>query len=394
MKRKIITAGLILVFAGLLGWRIYEAIVQRRAPETRRGRPAVAVELAEISRRPVRETGVFTGSLRPRSRFEAAPKVAGRLERLLVNIGDEIASGDLIAVLDGEEYSQQVAQARAELDVSRASLADAESSLGLAARDLERVRELHMQRIASDSELDEAEARHRVAEARVEVARAQIKQRQAALRSAEVRLAYTRITASWENGEETRLIGERFVDEGTMLRANDKVVSVVDTSVMLAVVYVIEGDFPSIRTGQPVGLRVDAYPGRAFSGRVARRAPVLDEASRQARVEVEVPNPERLLAPGMFARVAIEFDQRPDALTVPRAALARRNGLEGVFLADREEMTARFVPVELGIASDGHVEVVSPEIEGEVVTLGHHLLENGGAIAPAGGGRPEGGGRR
>ncbi len=392
--KKIIILAVVLILAGLLGWRIYLAIAARRAPESRRGRPAVAVELAEVARRPVREAAVFTGSLLPRSRFDAAPKVAGRLERLLVNIGDEVESGDLIAVLDGEEYAQQVAQSRAELDVSRASLADAESSLGLAARDLERTRELHEQRIASDSELDEAEARHRVAEARVEVARAQIKQRQAALRSAEVRLAYTRISASWDDGEGPRLIGERFVDEGTMLRANDPVVSVVDTSVMLAVVYVIEGDFAAIRTGQPVELTVDAYPGRSFSGRVARRAPVLDEASRQARVEVEVPNPDRLLAPGMFARVAIEFDRRPDALTVPRAALVRRDGLEGVFLADREEMIARFVPVERGIASDGYVEVVSPEIEGEVVTLGHHLLENGGAIAPAGSGRPEGGGRR
>lgn len=392
--KKIVITSVAVIFVGLLGWRIYLAIAARRPPESRRGRPAVAVELAEVSRRPVREEAVFTGSLFPRSRFEAAPKVAGRLERLLVNIGDEIASGDLIAVLDGEEYAQQVAQARAELDVSRASLADAESSLGLAGRDLERTRELHEQRIASDSELDEAEARHRVAAARVEVARAQIKQRQAALRSAEVRLAYTRISASWEDGEGPRLIGERFVDEGAMLRANDPVVSVVDTSVMLAVVYVIEGDFPAIRTGQPVELTVDAYPGKSFSGRVARRAPVLDEASRQARVEVEVPNPDRLLAPGMFARAAVEFDERTDALTVPRAALVRRNGQEGVFLAAREEMTARFVPVERGIASDGHVEIVSPELAGEVVTLGHHLLEDGGAIAPAGGGRPEGGGRR
>ncbi len=391
--KKVIVITLVALFAGLLGWRIYSRVREGRADPVQRVQRAVAVEVRPIARRTIRNTAVLTGSLLPRSRFNAAPNVAGRLEKLLVNIGDEIESGDLIAVLDGEEYFQQVAQARAELDVSRANLADAESALGLATRDTDRVRELHGQGIASDAELDEAEARLRVAEARVQVARAQIAQREAALRSAEVRLAYTRIHAAWKDGEGPRLIGERFVDEGATLRANDPVVSVVDTAVMLAVVYVIEGDFPAIRPGQPVELTVDAYPGRRFSGRVARRAPVLDEASRQARVEIEVPNPDRTLAPGMFARVGIEFDQRPEALTVPQAALVRRNGTQGVFLADRETLTARFVPVETGITSDGHVEVVSPEIEGEVVTLGHHLLEEGGPITLANPGGAAGGRR-
>ena len=82
----------------------------------------------------------------------------------------------------------------------------------------------------------------------------------------------------------------------------------------------------------------------------------------------------------MFVRARIEVDRHDGATVVPYSALARRNGQQGVFLVDRQEMKARFVPVETGIDNAELVEIVRPPLEGLVATLGHHLLEDGSAV--------------
>jgi RND family efflux transporter MFP subunit len=380
MKRLILIL-LALALAAGVAWRLHSVL--SKAPEGRRrgGSRAVAVALEPVRRQTVRDVGEFTGTLQAESRFVIAPKVPGRLEKLMVNIGDTVARGDLVAVVESEEYEQQVAQARAELEVSRANLAESRSALNVSKREFDRARELREQKVASEAELDEAEARYSAAQAKHEVAEAQIRQKEAALKTAEVRLGYTRIHAAWEDADERRVIAERFVDEGALLKVNDPIVSVVDLSRVIAVVHVIERDFPDIRLGQSVTIRTDAYGDRRFSGTIVRRAPILREESRQARVEIEIPNPDRLLAPGMFVRAEIEFAEHKDATVVPVAALVRRNSDRGVFLADMTEKKVRFVPTEVGVIDGAVAEVLKPaELDGLVVALGHHLLEDGGAI--------------
>jgi multidrug efflux pump subunit AcrA (membrane-fusion protein) len=112
-------------------------------------------------------------------------------------------------------------------------------------------------------------------------------------------------------------------------------------------------------------------------------APLLKETSREARVEVEIPNPEGVLKPGMFVRAAIEFDRHANATVVPFEALAQRDGRQGVFLADLTEKKAHFVPVTVGIKNGGEVEVTAPPLSGMVVTLGQHLLTDGSPITVA-----------
>jgi multidrug efflux pump subunit AcrA (membrane-fusion protein) len=107
---------------------------------------------------------------------------------------------------------------------------------------------------------------------------------------------------------------------------------------------------------------------------------LLKETSRQARVEIEVPNRNRLLKPGMFIRVQIELNRHDDATVVPVAALTKRNSQQGVFLADTQNMKAHFIPVTLGIVNTELAEVVKPSLSGSVVTVGDHLLEDGSSI--------------
>jgi len=127
-------------------------------------------------------------------------------------------------------------------------------------------------------------------------------------------------------------------------------------------------------------ITTDAFPNDFFSGRVARIAPVLKEQSRQARVEIDIANEDMRLKPGMFVRTQLQFAVHENAATVPISALVTRNGTQGVFLADRQEQIARFVPVRLGIVTSDRAEVLDPSLSGEVVTLGVHLMVDGASI--------------
>jgi RND family efflux transporter MFP subunit len=133
-------------------------------------------------------------------------------------------------------------------------------------------------------------------------------------------------------------------------------------------------------TGQEAVVTTDAYPERRFFGKVVRIAPLLKETSRQARIEIEVPNPDQSLRPGMYVRIQIEFEKHQDAMVVPMPALIKRQDQEGIFMVDPEKKIVRFVPVTVGIANDQWVEVKDPPFTGLVVTLGQHLLSDGAPV--------------
>ena len=381
--RKIIAVVVALAVLGLLGWQVYERLSNARKPAgPRRGSAAVAVNVAPVTRGAIRDVSLFTGSLKPKSYFVCAPKIAGPLKRLLVNIGDVVKPGQLIAVIDDAEYAQQEVQQQAEVEVAKATVEESRSVLEIARRDLARAESLRAKGVASEAELDEAKARIAAQQARYRVAQAQLAQREAALKAAQVRLSYATIRASWrdEEGGGQRIVGERFVDEGAMLPANAPIVSIIDLDPVIALIHVIERDYSKIAVGHQAALTTDAFPDKRFTGKIARVAPLLKETSRQSRVEIEIPNSDGLLKPGMFVRAHIEFARHDNATLVPQAALAKRNGRQGVFLVDQEAKTAKFVPLRIGIVDPERVEVLGPALSGEVVTLGHHLLEDGGAI--------------
>lgn len=306
--------------------------------------------------------------------------MAGWLKKLLVNVGDIVYQNQVIAILDDEEFAQQVEQARAELKVAQANAENCTSDLDMAKREYERSKALREKQIASASELDVSEGAFNASRAKLKVSLAQVAQKDAALKAADLRLSYTKVHAFWENDEQKRVVGERFVDEGALLQVNQPIVSILENDPQTAVVYVIERDYPKVKTGQEAVVTTDAYPDRTFTGTIVRIAPLLRESSRQARVEFEVPNPEHLLKPGMFVRTRVEFATQKNATLAPLTALVRRNGKEGVFIADTANLKARFVPVTTGIINGELAEITKPEISGIVITMGNHLLEDGSDI--------------
>lgn len=387
-KLLFITVALIAIVAA--GWETHRRIAASAEMGQANRSVAVAVEVRPVRRDVIRDIGVFTGSLVPKSQFVVASKATGWLRELLVDIGDGVRRNEVIAILDDEQFTRQVEQARAELQVAKANAENGASALDLAKREYERVMALREKQIASAAELDAAAAQHNASQTQLKVALAQVAQREAALEAAKLQLSYTQVRAFWEAGDPNRVVGERFVDEGALVQVNQPIVSILENNPLVAVIFVIERDYPKIRIGQPAILTTDAYPGKTFAGSIQRIAPLIRETSRQARVEIEVPNPDHLLKPGMFARAQVEFATHENATLIPFDAIVRRSGQEGVFLVEEAAPTApgsaepvlhvRFVPVTTGIFNREVVEIVEPVISGSVVTLGNHLLEDGSRV--------------
>ncbi len=380
-KRRILIllAALFLLF---LLWRIFTLIFSGgEKAKQGGGQLPVAVEADTVRHEAIEEIRQFTGSVYPIYQYVLAPKVSGRLLTIRKRIGDWVRAGEVVAVIDDAEYQQALREAEANLKIAEASLIEAESQALLASQELERVRLLKEKGIAAQAEFDVASSNEVARKSRLELARAQVEQRQAALKSAQIRLDYTRLNAS-----EPGFIGERFVDEGALLTVNSAVVSVVGIDRVIVRTTIVERDYGRIQVGQAARVYVDTWPGRGLDGTVARIAPVLDEAARVAKMEVEVENVERLLKPGMFARAMVTLRSSARAQTVPSKAIVNREGASGLFLVSADKKSARYVPVEIGIVSGERTEILSPRLEGRVITLGQHLLQEGSLIILPGAG--------
>lgn len=390
MKRSIRNAGLVLIIAAVAAavWLRREDVpTGGQAPE--RGR--VAVEVVGVRQGPIIDTREITGTLEAQHAFTVAPKIGGHIERIHVDIGDTVERDEVLVELDDDEAGQAVAEAEAALMVARAEKDQAESDAELAQREFERTRTLAERDLASQSDLDAARAGAHAERSRVAVAEARVNEREASLGAARVRLSYTEVRARWPDAGREYVIGERMVSRGDTVSANEPLLSLLSIDPLKAVVFASERDYPSLSAGQAATVRVDALPGREFPGEIARLAPRFDEASRQARVEVRVPNDDETLTPGMFVTVEIEVGRAGDATLVPVEALTELDDRRGVYRVEDGEggHRARFVPVSVGIETDDHAEIREPaDLSGRVVTLGQQLLEDDAAITIAGDSTP------
>jgi len=338
------------------------------------------VEVASIERGPMELRRTFSGALEAPGQFVVAPKVSGRVERLAVNLSDTVSRGQVVAELDNDEYVQAVAQSRADLAVARANLAEAESALEIAVRELDRVIRLRERGVASEANLDTARANRLAKKARLEVARAEVTRAEASLETARIRLGYTRITADWSGGKGSRVVAERYVDEGQTVSANTPLLRIVELDPLTGIIFVTERDYGKLQPGQGVSLASDAYPGESFDGRILRIAPVFREATRQARVEISVKNSGHRLKPGMFIRAMVVLDRVADAVIVPEQALTSRNDRTGVFLVSDDGRKVVWREVRVGILEGGKVQVLGEELSGRVVILGQQLVDDGSPI--------------
>lgn len=340
----------------------------------------VPVEVAPVRQGPIERRRTLTGTLEAASEFLIAPKVAGRVESVSVDLGDEIERGQVVVKIDDDEFVQTAAQARAAVGVAKAEHVAAKSALEIAERNLERTRALVAEGVATEANLDTARSQQLAATAQVDVAASEVARSKATLRAAEVRASYTRVSANWTGDDETRVVAARYADEGEMVAANTPLLSVVDLDPVNVVVHVAEEDYAELQPGKPVELTTKVYPGETFPAQVARVSPVFEAESRQARIELTANNEAGRLNPGMFVRAEVVLERVPNATVVPRDALVTREGRTSVFVVSDDRTRVSLRPVELGVSQGEMVQILEPRVSGEVVTLGQQQLEEGSRI--------------
>jgi len=348
--------------------------------------PPLKVTVAPATLRHVRRSVEVVGTLEGHEEVNIAAKVEGRVRHICKDIGDQVAPGDLLLEIDDTDYrlAEQEAQRGLELELARLGLrellgdheidlkrlpaiARARNLEENANQVLERSRRLGLSRVIAAEDMEKAQTEAKVAQASREQAEiearatlAAARYRQVQLQMARQRLADTRVIVPCPSASRLPpgitdpnavryVVSARKVAEGEMIRTgpnNTTLFRLVIDQPLKLVTPVPERHIAEIRTGQPVELRVEAYPGRTFKGQVARINPTVERISRTFTVEVAVPNEQRQLRAGSFAKAAILVHEADNALTVPEEAVVRFAGVTKVF-AVREGKT-RAIPVQTG----------------------------------------------
>ncbi len=378
---KLVVTVVAVALVAWFGWTVFDRIAETKNPAGRQKGPrAVPVEVAPIERGEIELRRTFSGTLEAAAKFVVAPKVSGRIERLTIDLSDAVSRGQVVAELDNAEYVQAVSQAEADLAVARANYSEAKSAAEIASRQLSRVKTLLDRGVASEAQFDTARAEELAKKSRLEVAGAQVTRAEAAVETARIRLGYTRITADWTGGNPQRIVAERFIDEGQTVSANTPLLAIVELDPVIGVIFVTEKDYSRLQAGQYVRLTTDAWPDTRFEGRISRISPIFRQATRQARVELVVDNPDHRLKPGMFVRATITLDRIADAVIVPREAITRRDDRTGVFVVADDGKTVSWREVRTGIREGDRLQVEGSDLAGRVVTLGQQLLDDGSTI--------------
>ncbi len=339
----------------------------------RGGSRAVSVRVAQVKIGDVEERLSYVGSLLAKASVTVAPKISGRVKRLFVDVGDRVKEGQRLAILDKEELTEEVNEAQASLNVYEATLRGKEAELRDLRRRFDRAKILFERTLVAREAVDTLETQVLSAGAQVELTKAQMAQMQARLDNTRIRLKSTEVIAPFAG-----YVSRRFIDRGALVNSNTPLVTIVDISTVKVTVAVVEGDYRKISPGQLATITADAYPGKIFKGRVARMAPVLDQETRTGEVEIELPNPQGDLKPGMFARAEIVSRQRRNVLLVPEGAQVKTPSGYGVFKVLENGSKVGLVSIKPGLSAKGWLEVQGSLQPGDrVVTLGSTLLKDG-----------------
>jgi multidrug efflux pump subunit AcrA (membrane-fusion protein) len=385
--------------------------------------PPVAVTVAAVKSITLPRSVAVVGTLNAFDDVQLAPKVDGRVLRILKDVGDSVVPGEVLLQLDPTDHELAVSQARPafegelrklKLDVLPETdaafiphlpkvdaVAQALANLELAQKELARHETEQARGVGSGQVLDSAKTKVKVAEAAVELARtdarvtlANARRLKAALEDAEEKLRETELRApgrpdwsAWSAVTGTAAnplrysVAARMVSRGEMIRQfpSTSAFRLVLDHILKLRVTVPEKFKPEVRVGQSVAVRVEAYPDRVFAGTVSRVNPTVDAVSRTFMVEIEVPNYDRALAAGGFAQAEILTRTDTGILTVPPEAIVAFAGVTKVFVA--EGSTAKAIEVEVGTRERNWVEVRGPlPADAKVITSGQTQLVEGSSI--------------
>jgi len=413
MKRG--TRGLLLLGVALIGGAGTLALLGRRGE--------VPVRVVSLKREDmvISVSATATGTLESEAEVNLRAEVPGRILRLLVDEGDRVARGQVVAELDPQETDSQVALARAELATARARLEEEQAGVTMlrerirtkieetratmerAAKDLERLKALHAEGAIARQQLDLAQAEFDVAAAahaaaladrdQVKVKEHQVAGAQAAVgqRAAQLRLAEVQRSRMSIRSPIAGLVTRRLANEGevvglgggSMVTLGGPLFTLVDLDRLYVRATVDEFDARQVRLGQEVRVTLEALPGRTLRGRLYKISPAVSGERQEARtfsVRVALEEGKEFVKPGMSADVEVIVARRRDALFVPTQAILEREGKKRVYLV--ADGHARATTVKVGESNWSSTEILEGLREGDRVVINPDApgLSDGGKV--------------
>ena len=306
----------------------------------------IPVEVIAPSRGEMLSNYAGTATLEAEADAEVIARVGGQVLRVLVEEGSRVRAGQVLAVLDGEQLRLQAAQARAQL--------------AKVERDYKRQIELNQRGL--------------IAATAFEGTKFDLDNLRAAYQLAALQLSYTELRAPFAG-----VIASRHVRVGQNLQPGVATFRVTNTTPLKANVFVPERELRRLRPGQEAAVLVDALPARHFPAHVTLVAPTIDAQTATFKVTLEVSDSAGDLKPGMFARVAIVFERKANAVAVPHAALLDAEGESRLFVVVNG--TARQRQVRIGLSDAGRVEILSGvALTDQVVIVGQNGLKDGNPV--------------
>lgn len=309
--------------------------------------PAIPVEVALGSRGDIYAVYSGTAPIEAFADAQVVAKVGGEVREILVEEGDDVKSGQLLARLDGDRLRFEMQQAAANLSKLQ--------------RDYQRNIDLRDRSLISAGDFEKIQYEMEALQATHDLAG--------------LELSYTEIRAPIDG-----VVSQRFIKVGNTIEVNAPTFQITSLEPLVSYLHVPEREYRRIAPGQAATLRVDALQGSSFSGTVARISPIVDPATGTFKATIEIYDESRRLKPGMFARIAIVFDMHADALQIPRSAIVEEGGETAIFIVNDDIAHRRTVAT--GYTENGRIEIIEGLADTETfVLVGQAGLKEGTRVS-------------
>jgi len=330
----------------------------------------------------------LTAEFRPYQDVDVMAKVAGYVRSINVDIGDHVRQNAVLATLEAPEIQDDVAKARAgvaaaEADVvtAQASIQRAQAASNIAGLSYKRIQDVanRDKGLVPRQEIDVAQSKQMEAEAQLASAQSELKaaqehkfEAQSEYSRTQAMMQYTTIRAPF-----TGVVTKRYASTGSMIQAGISsqtqampVVSLAQNDLLRLTLPVPVSDVAEVKDGQPVDVNVVSL-GRKLQGKITRYADSVQMATRTMETEVDVPNPDGSLVPGMYAEVHLHLANRPNVLSVPLDAVdGIGTTIQQVYIV--RDGVIHLANVTIGLQTPTRVEVLSGVQAGEKVVVGRH----------------------
>jgi RND family efflux transporter MFP subunit len=370
----------------------------------------IPVTVASLQMRPIQRTVTCVGTLHAFEQVTLSAKVEGRVSKILHDVGDPVKPGDLLLQIDPTDFKLSERQAQSALDVEMAKLGltptnvstfdiarlpsviQASAKMDRIRERMDRVRTLvergamsrdELSNLTSDFRSLQAEHDNQVLLAKSGLATIQMKQEALSIARQQIKdtqiIAPLPTMAPGDGQEVTYSVTGRTAAEGALLRAGTEVFKLVMDRTLKLKVPVPDRFVAEVQVGEKAKVSTAAYDC-TFDGTITRINPAVDPTTRTFEVEIQLPNTNRALKSGSFAKAAIETRNDPNVATVPLESIVRFAGITKIFVVENGH--AREVQISTGVASDQWVEVDGARLPAgtQVVTSGQTVLADGAAV--------------